>query len=258
MIQTITLVGAGNLATQLGKALAAAGLEILQIYSRTKESAAELAEKLNCSYTTELSGIRLDADLVIFSVKDDALKDVMTQLELTGRFIAHTSGSISMDVLKDYSDRYGVFYPLQTFSKQRDVDFSEIPICLEAASPVLLDELKLLATRLSQKVNEISSAQRQSLHVAAVFICNFVNHFYYLGQKVVEQNGVDFELLKPLITETAEKVMTLQPLDAQTGPAKRFDETIINKHLKFLSDQPELKEIYSFVTQRIFEVHKSR
>lgn len=256
MIRTICLIGAGNLATQLGMDLRKAGLQFTQVYSRTAESANALAEKLGCHAVCRLEDLTLDADLLLFALKDDALESVLSKLSLQGKLIAHTAGSLPMSVLAPYSNRYGVFYPLQTFSKQRTVDFSEIPFCLEASDSEVMADLKELAGRLSNKLEEISSEQRQSLHLAAVFTCNFVNHFYYLGQQVVENFGVDFDLLKPLILETAAKVMEIKPFDAQTGPAKRFDETIINKHLNFLADQPELQEIYSFVSRSIFEAHK--
>lgn len=256
MIRTISLIGAGNLATQLGMALRKAGLQFTQVYSRTAGSANALAEKLGCQAVCRLEDLTLDADLILFALKDDSLDSVLRQLPLDGKLIAHTAGSLPMHVLALYSNRHAVFYPLQTFSKQREVDFAEIPFCLEASDAAILSELKELAARLSTRVEEISSEQRQSLHLAAVFTCNFVNHFYYLGQQVVEKLGVDFDLLKPLILETAAKVMEIKPFDAQTGPAKRFDETIINKHLKFLADQPNLQEIYSFVSRSIFEAYK--
>ncbi|PTN09977.1 Rossmann-like and DUF2520 domain-containing protein [Mangrovibacterium marinum] len=258
MIQKVTLVGAGNLATQLGKALYKSGIDILQVYSRTKSSAELLAKQLGSQATNELHELNMQADLYIFALKDDALERILKQIDVRGKFIVHTAGSLPMRILQPYSDSYGVFYPLQTFSKQRDVAFEQIPMCLEAARPELLAELKKLAERLSGKVEEISSAQRQSLHLAAVFTNNFVNHFYHLSHQIVKKYGVDFELLKPLITETAAKVMEIDPFDAQTGPAKRFDEAIIQKHLNFLSDQPELQEIYSFVSKSIFEAHKSK
>ena len=257
MIQSVTLVGAGNLATCLGVALKKAGIKILQVYSRTEESAKTLAEKLGTPYTIEIDKITLNADLTIFALKDDILESLLSRLNCRGKLIAHTAGSLPMSLLAHHSEKYGVFYPLQTFSKQREADFKEIPICVEGANSEIVDELSELASKLSDKVERITSDQRQSLHLAAVFVCNFVNHFYYLGHQVVQKYGVDFELLKPLIQETAGKVMEIDPYEAQTGPAKRFDETIINKHLKFLSDQPEMKEIYSFVSQSIFDAHKS-
>lgn len=257
MIQSVTLVGAGNLATRLGLALKQAGIEILQVYSRTEESAKTLAQILGTGYTANVDDITLSADLTIFALKDDILEGLLSRLGLQGKLIAHTAGSLPISVLADHSENCGVFYPLQTFSKQREVDFKEIPICIEGANAEIEDELYELASKLSNQVERITSDQRQSLHLAAVFVCNFVNHFYYLGHQVVQKYGVDFELLKPLIQETAGKVMEIDPYEAQTGPAKRFDETIINKHLKFLSDQPEMKEIYSFVSQSIFNAHKS-
>lgn len=256
MIRTISLIGAGNLATRLGSALRQAGLQFTQVYSRTGDSARALAEQLQCPATSEIEQVNLDADLVLFALKDDALDEVLNRLPLAGKLIAHTAGSLPLSVLQKHASRCGVFYPLQTFSKQREVDFRTIPFCIEGSDSAVLTELTELAGRLSDKVEAISSEQRQSLHLAAVFTCNFVNHFYYLGQKIVEQHGVDFELLKPLITETAAKVMEMSPYQAQTGPAKRFDETIINKHLKFLDGQPELQEIYSFVSRSIFDTHK--
>lgn len=256
MIQSISLIGAGNLATRLGIALKEAGLTIAQVYSRTEESAQALATKLGAEYTNELEAVNTEVDLLVFALKDDSLETVLSRLNLQGKLIVHTAGSLPMSVLSDHSDRYGIFYPLQTFSKQREVNFQELPFCLEASNDEIYADLEQLAQRISTKVFPIDSAQRQSLHLAAVFVCNFVNHFYYLGEQVVDKYQVDFELLKPLIMETAAKVMELKPYDAQTGPAKRYDEAVINKHLHFLEDQPDLQKIYSFVSKQIFEAHK--
>lgn len=255
MIQNITLIGAGNLATQLGQALKDAGFNIKLVFSRTEKSARELAEKLNCSYTMSLSEIAPN-DLIIVSVKDDVLETVLQQLNVENSLVVHTAGSMPMSVLAGYANRYGVFYPLQTFSKSKAVEFSEVPICLEASSEEILNELKQLAVKLSKSVQQITSEERKMLHLAAVFTCNFVNHFYQVGDRLLEKQGLDFELLKPLIKETSDKVMTLKPTEAQTGPAVRFDETIINKHLKLLTDDPELKKIYSFVSESIYNTHK--
>ncbi|MGD9931996.1 MAG: Rossmann-like and DUF2520 domain-containing protein [Mangrovibacterium sp.] len=257
MIRTITLIGAGNLATQTGKALKKAGLEIRQVYSRTEQSARELADLLTTTFTHKTEEIDLSADLVLVAVKDDAIEEVLACLDCRQTLLAHTAGSVPMQLLEKHTNRFGVFYPLQTFSKKRDVDFSEIPICLEANSAETMNELKELAFRISGQVLEIDSAKRKILHLAAVFSCNFVNHFYYLGDLLLEQHQLNFDLLKPLIRETAGKVMELRPFDAQTGPAKRFDETIINNHLSLLGNQPELAEIYNFVSGSIFQAHKN-
>lgn len=254
MIQSIALIGAGNLATQLGKALKKSGFKIDMVYSRTEKSARELARLLECPFTTSLKEVN-PSDLVIVSVKDDALESVLHQLNIGDSIVVHTAGSVPMDLLSNYFKEYGVFYPLQTFSKKRDIGFSEIPICLEASSETVFQELNKVALKLSRTVQNVNSEKRKILHLAAVFTCNFVNHLYQIGDQLLEKENFDFSLLKPLIKETAEKVMSLKPIDAQTGPAIRFDETIINKHLKLLTDEQELKKIYSFVSESIHKTH---
>ncbi len=256
MIQRITLIGAGNLATSLGKAFQKAGLDIVQVYSRTRESASVLASKFGCSYTNKAHEIDLSADLVLLAIKDDAIPGLLEKFDCRRARIAHTAGSVPLELLEKYSDHCGVFYPVQTFSKSRDVNFSDIPVCLEANSSEMLGELKTVAVRISRDVREISSAERKVLHLAAVFACNFVNHFYYLGDKLLSEYGLPFNLLIPLIRETASKITEISPYDAQTGPAMRYDETILNKHLKMLEKRPELTKIYSFVTESIFLAHK--
>lgn len=255
MIRTITLIGAGNLATQIGKAFKKAGLNVCQVFSQTEESARKLANLLETSYTNKVEKIDVESELILIAIKDDAISNLIDRLDCRHTLVVHTAGSVPISVLEDHASRFGVFYPLQTFSKSRDVDFFEIPICLEADSDETMIELKELASRLSDHVCEIDSAQRKILHLAAVFSCNFVNHFYHLGDQLLCQYQLNFDLLKPLIKETAAKVMDLRPFDAQTGPAKRFDQTIINNHLSLLSQQPELAEIYRFVSQSIFQAH---
>lgn len=255
MIERIVLIGAGNLASQLGKSLKVAGSHIVQVYSRTEKSARELAGILECSFTCDLTSL-IECDLVIVAVKDDAIETVLKRLAVSRSILVHTAGSIPMSMLNAYSKNIGVFYPLQTFSKERDVDFSSIPICLEASSPKVFDLLQELAAKISDVVKSVNSEERKNLHLAAVFTCNFVNHFYHLGDLLLQEKGLDFDLLKPLIQETAQKVLSMKPLDAQTGPAIRFDETIINKHLDLLTDEPELKKIYSFVSESIYKTQK--
>jgi len=256
MIQRVTLIGAGNLATHLGKAFSKAGIQIVQVYSRTLESAGTLGTILDVPFTNVIHEIDLNVDLIVLSVKDDAIGQILDRADFRQRLIVHTAGSISMNFLGQYSERCGVFYPLQTFSKRREVDFSGIPVCLEANSTEILTELKELAEKISKTVYEINSDDRKILHLAAVFASNFVNHFYDIGARLLEKQGLAFDLLKPLISETAAKVMEMDPRDAQTGPAKRYDETIINKHLKLIDDRPDLRKIYSFVTNSIYQAHK--
>ncbi|MBK5203148.1 MAG: DUF2520 domain-containing protein [Prolixibacteraceae bacterium] len=256
MIQKITLIGAGNLATCLGKSLKKNGFDILQVYSHTEESAKTLAEKLNTKYTYNTKDIDLSADLIIISIKDDAIGEMIDKIKHKNLKIVHTSGSVSMQILKTHSYCYGVFYPIMTLSKNRDIDFSDIPICLEANSDDFLSELKEMAERISSQVFEIHSKERKILHMAAVFANNFVNHFYDISENILKENGLSFDLLKPLIKETASKIMELSPHDAQTGPARRFDKSIINRHLKLLENNPKREKIYRFVTDSIISSYK--
>lgn len=256
MIQRVTFIGAGNLATHLAKAFKKAGVRIVQIYSRTPESAGTLASILGVPYTNAIHELDLNTDLIVLSVKDDAMGQILDQADFSKRPIVHTAGSVSIDFLGRYSDRYGVLYPLQTFSKGREIDFSGIPLCVEASSAEILTELKELAAKISDSVYEINSNDRRILHLSAVFVCNFVNHLYDIGAQLVKRQGLEFELLKPLIRETAAKVMEMNPHDAQTGPARRYDNAIIESHLKLLDTIPELREIYSFVTNSIYQAYK--
>ena len=257
MIEKIVLIGSGNLATQLALALTEKGIRVNQIYSRNIESASELAAKVNASFTNDLSQLVSEADLYIIAVKDSAIQEILENLQLDeSRLIVHTAGSIPMSILEGFTTNYGVFYPLQTFSKSRKVDFSDIPICIEANHPSNLLKLERLGKKLSCSVNQINSEERNTLHLAAVFANNFVNHFYAVGAEILHDKKLDFELLKPLIRETAEKIQSLQPTDAQTGPAKLNDRLIINAQLKMLQDKPELQKIYSFVTESIFQLQQ--
>lgn len=257
MIEKVVMIGAGNLATQLGLALARKNIAIRQVYSRKAESAKALAEKLNTAFTNDLGELATDADLYIVAVKDTAISEVLENLSLReDQLVVHTAGSIPMSVFEGFTPNYGVFYPLQTFSKEREVDFSTIPICLEASHPSILMKLQGLAGKLSGTVRQINSEERKTLHLAAVFTNNFVNHLYAIGADLLHTQKLDFELLKPLIRETASKVEEIQPIVAQTGPARRDDQNVIQAHLKMLDNQPDYRKIYSFVSESIFRLHK--
>ena len=252
MIETVVIIGAGNLATQLAIAMFESGICIQQVYSRTLESAKELAQKVNADFINELSKLAVTADLYIIAVKDSAIQEVLENIsEEEDRLIVHTAGSVPMSILRGFSHNIGFFYPLQTFSKFRKVDFSNIPICIEANHPSNLLKLERLAEKLSSSVYQVNSEERKTLHVAAVFVNNFVNHFFTIGAEILHDIKLDFDLLKPLIHETANKIDSLHPLEAQTGPARRNDQTVINAHLKLLHNNPELQKIYSFVTESI-------
>lgn len=257
MIKNVAFIGAGNLATQLALALSEKGISIQQVYSRSVESAQRLAQKVNADFTNDLSMVVKNADLYIIAVKDAAIEDVLKGMRLNANSrIVHTAGSIPMEILSNFTTNYGVFYPLQTFSRERKADFSVIPLCLEASNEDLLAQLYLLAQNITSSVHTISSQERKTLHLAAVFANNFVNHLYWAAAEILHQSGLDFDLLKPLIKETAEKVQTMAPTDAQTGPARRNDREVISNHLIMLESQPELQKIYSFVSESIAHIHQ--
>lgn len=243
----ITLIGSGNVAQHLIKAFAKSELiEIVQVYSRKKEALSAVIEF--DKITSNFEDLK-EADLYIIAVSDKAIADVSKQLPFQNRIVVHTSGAASLDVL-DSKNRKGVFYPLQTFSKNKDIDFSAIPMCLEAENTFDFRILETVAKSISNAVFAINSDQRKALHVSAVFVNNFTNHLYQIGQEICEEHQVPFEILKPLIRETAEKINTLNPGDAQTGPAKRNDSVTINAHLDYLTTENQ-KNIYKILTQSI-------
>lgn len=249
----IVLIGAGNVATHMGLGLQKAGWEITQVYSRTVESASELATRLEVPFVTSLEEVCTDADVYLVMVKDAALQELIPTV-VKGReqaLFVHTAGSMSMDVWEGMAQRYGVLYPMQTFSKQRTVDFASVSFFVEANGAEELDVLQTMASSLSPKVYEATSAQRTYLHMAAVFACNFANHMYTLSAYLLEKQGLPFDAMLPLIDETARKVHTLCPAEAQTGPAVRKDANVMNKHLEMLAEEPELKEIYKIISKSI-------
>ncbi len=246
MIQ-ITLIGSGNVAQHLIKAFAKSELvEIAQVFSRKKEKLSSIIEfdKIVNDYE-DLK----EADLYIIAVTDNAITEVSQQLPFNNQLVVHTSGTASIETLDD-KNRKGVFYPLQTFSKNKEIDFSVIPICLEADNTFDFRVLETVAKSISKAVFPINSEQRKALHVAAVFVNNFTNHLYQIGHEICEENQVPFDILKPLIQETAQKIKTLDPIDAQTGPAKRGDSSTIEAHLEYLTNENQ-KNIYKILTQSI-------
>ncbi|MEJ6981317.1 DUF2520 domain-containing protein [Pedobacter sp. P351] len=243
----IVLLGSGNVAIHLGKALKDAGHEIIQVWSRTLEHAKTLGEKLNSEFIINLSKVSDQGDLYIIAVKDDAIKEIARSFPLQNKILVHTSGTTDLNI----PGVSGVLYPLQTFSKQKEVDFSEIPIAVEGLNEKISEGLKSLAESISERVVIMTSEQRKALHVAAVFACNFSNHLYAIADKILTDNGLDFDLIKPLIKETTEKVQQFHPVSVQTGPAVRRDQITLNKHLDFLKNMDDLNDLYQKLSQSI-------
>ena len=239
------------MATHLGLAIEKTGRKVLQVFSRTEESALHLAGILNADFTCDPQDISREADLYILSVTDDAASQISGTLNLGQKMVVHTSGSLPMDILRKSSDNFGVLYPLQTFSKSRLVDFKTVPLCIEASSADNLQLLEHFAKELSLKVVEVDSEKRKILHLAAVFASNFPNFMFSISDKILAENKLEFELLRPLILETAVKVQELKPEEAQTGPASRGDKTILQKHDELLKEYPEYREIYKKLSEAI-------
>jgi len=251
-------IGAGNLATRLSLELKSKGFFVEQVYSRSEKSAKLLAEKLRTNYTTSVHDIFSDADVYFVALKDSALEEILAQIIFKNKLLVHCSGSMPLSCLEKYSENIGVFYPLQTFSKNRNVNFSEIPVFIEANSPENEKKLIKIAEKISGQVKVLNSEKRLNLHIAAVFACNFVTHFYSMAAEVLKSKEIPFEVLNPLILETARKVQELEPALAQTGPAVRFDENVISKHLEALQPFPEFQKLYGIVSESIFKYHQNR
>jgi predicted short-subunit dehydrogenase-like oxidoreductase (DUF2520 family) len=252
----IVLLGSGNVATHLGRGFKMAGQTIVQVWSRDIAHAKKLADTLASQAISDLEDINRSADLYIIAVKDSAIRELASTLNIGDKLIVHTSGSTPLEALDGVSLHTGVFYPLQTFSRNKAVDFRRVPIAIEATNPEDLAAIRAIADRLSERVTELSSTQRRALHVAAVFACNFTNHLAAISQKLLEDENLDFDLLRPLIAETADKVQLYDPGTVQTGPAIREDNEIINSHLEMLQDKPELQELYKRLSQSIVNLHK--
>jgi len=252
----IVILGSGNIATHLGRAFKMAGQHISQVWSRDISHASALADTLAAEPIDNMFDLDRSADLFIIAVKDEAIRELALDLKLSDQLLVHTAGSTGLSALEGASTRIGVFYPLQTFSKIKSVEFRQIPIIIEANSPEVLASIRAIADRLSEKVIELSSEQRKTLHVAAVFACNFTNHLFGLAQELLEEKGLDYELLKPLIQETLNKIKMNDPVSVQTGPAIREDQATINAHLQLLKDNPDLSELYTKLSQSIVNLHK--
>ena len=250
---SIVLLGSGNIAHHLFDAfMHQQEVLVKQVYGRNKESLAYFSK--NCKVTSNSNDVE-DADLFIIAVSDDAISEVSKILNNKKGIVVHTSGTVEKEVIQ--SKRKGVFYPLQTFTKNKKVDFSSIPICIEANTKKDLRIIEKLAETISTKVYEISSKQREKLHLAAVFVNNFTNHMYSIGNTICEKEGVSFDILKPLITETVDKLQFLSPEKAQTGPAKRNDVLTIQKHLTSI-ENPIHKKLYQLISESIKEENEEK
>ncbi len=250
----IVFIGAGNLATHLSQALQVAGHSVLQVFSRTQASALMLTKRLGLpdeAAITSLALVQPDADIYIYALRDEVLAEVIAQVHVHPNALhLHTAGSMSLTVFGEDKPKAGVLYPFQTFSKEKDVDFQRIPILVESRLKTQESELIALAQSISPMVYEADATARAKLHLAGVFACNFVNCLYAIAEEQLADTNLPFEVLLPLIDETAAKVHTLSPRQAQTGPAKRHDENVMQAHINQLQS-PEEQTIYQLLSKNI-------
>lgn len=251
MFQTAVIIGSGNVAYHLTRALMQVQVEVLMMYSRTPSHAAETGLRLNIPVTSDLKQLPTHASLYIYAVSDNALPEILAHELAPNALHVHTAGSVDLGVFPSHKPHCGVLYPLQTFSKNKELNFRDVPLFVEATTAQDAELLVQLASLLSNQVYRTTSAQRRQLHLAAVFACNFVNHLYAIANELVVSSELPFEVLRPLIAETASKIATLSPREAQTGPAIRRDSSVLQKHTSMLAGFPEYQEIYTMLSRSI-------
>lgn len=258
-IKTITIIGAGNVGHNFGLAFRQAGYLIHEIFSRTQSSALLLSQTLNCNFTTKLKTLSPKADLYILAVNDDAIEDVIDQIEVKDRPIIHTSGSTPIDIFKGKGfEKYGIFYPVQSFSKNETESLTPIPICVEGNDKKMEDLLISLASSVSGRVYSMDSEKRKALHVASVFANNFANQMFQIAHEILKEHQISFEIIRPLIAKTSSKIKNELPINTQTGPAMRKDEKLIKNHLTYLKQHPDYEELYHLVTKAIVKSHQKK
>ncbi len=261
---TVSIIGSGNLAWHLIQVCEEHSIQVAELYARNPKKARDLSGyAYDIRIQSSLDFRQSRSDIFILAVSDDAIAGVASEILLPDRVIlVHTSGSRSMSALlpvleKNRETRVGVIYPLMTFSKGVRLNFSQVPICVEAEDELTEKVLWKLSAKLSKSVHRVSSHQRSILHVAAVFGCNFVNHLLALSKEIMEDEGLDFELLKPLLNETFRKAMVADhPAEVQTGPAVRDDESTIARHKLLIKEDADLLNVYRTMTQSIQDWHQ--
>lgn len=247
----VVIIGAGNVATVLGKLVAKANHEILQVVSRNIDHAQSLATELGCAAGDDPQTINTTADLYVIAVSDAALKSLYKAYFLGDKLVVHTAGAVPADVLKAVSANYGVMYPLQSLRKENREVPVDMPLLIDGNSEQVISMIRIFAASLSSRVVGANDEERLKLHIAAVIVSNFTNHLYTLAADYCEKEGLDFSMLQPLIEETALRLRTHRPGEMQTGPAIRKDIATIDMHLQVLSAHPSLQNLYRLMTESI-------
>ena len=258
MIETgFAIIGAGNLGTRLSIALQQSGKIPCLVINRSPEKGLGLASKLNCRFSTELK-IPGSCDYVFICTPDDTIPVIVNQLQGIKQTVLHCSGSTGMNIFNSKIKNHGVFYPLQTFTSDAIIDFKKVPVLLEGSDPSVLENLKLMAGLVTDNVMVADSDKRLKAHIAAVFAANFSNHFVYIAENILKDSGLEFNILYPLLKEMLVKIEKYGAYYSQTGPARRNDRTILDKHLKELEYDPSLQKLYTFVSDRISETYNGK
>jgi predicted short-subunit dehydrogenase-like oxidoreductase (DUF2520 family) len=250
-IKTAVLIGAGNVGWHIGKALNEKGIRVLQVISKSQSSCRELAGLLHADYTTSPKQLTTEAGIIVIAVPDSRIEEVICQCDFHHNLVVHTAGSMPMEVFNGKAVNYGVLYPVMTFTRNKPVDFTSVPLLIEANTIRNNENLSALATCLSGVVRTITSEQRKYIHLAAVFACNFTNHMYTLAEAALTLKEIPFDLMKPLIGETSDKINHLSPREAQTGPALRNDTPTLVEHLRLLDSYPDIAELYRQISKSI-------
>lgn len=253
-IHDIVLIGAGNAATHIGRACVSRGIRVRYVFSRREESREKLASTVGARPLDDLASLGNiePVDLILLSISDDAIREVASKIPKGDFIVAHTSGVTPIDAMGDHSER-GIFYPVQSLQQEREINFREVPICLEASDEVTHDRLKQLADEIAGPTYDLNSEQRRWLHLAAVFANNFTNQLYGISDELLEKYGMPLEVLQPLIEETARRITEDKPAQLQTGPASRGDKESIEKHRKMLENHPDWLEVYDAITKMILK-----
>ncbi len=254
----ISFIGSGNVAWHLAQACEDAGHSVGEVYSRTIKNAKALCEQLYDSAPTDhLDFSESKSSIFILAVPDKFITYIAERINLPAESIlVHTSGSEPIESIRSMNSRAGVFYPVQTFSKKRKINFNEVPICIEAEEKGVEKILVSLAKTLTRNVHLLDSHQRKVVHISAIFANNFTNHLLTISKGLTESVEIDFSLLKPLLIETIQKSLQLGPEHAQTGPAIRQDFKTIQSHLELLKDEPFLQELYKLLSEDIIRMHQ--
>lgn len=247
----IVIIGSGNVAYHLAKALTLEKIGVSQVFGRNEKDLKEISDAFNIPFSKDRL---IDADLYIIAVKDESIEDVSKLITKKNCLVAHTSGSVEMEKLSG-NYRKASFYPLQTFSKTKNLDYSKIPFFIEAENEQDFDLLETLALKVSSQVMKLNFEQRKYIHLTAVFACNFTNHLFAKAKEISDSQNIPFGYFLPLIDETVQKIHQMSPKDAQTGPAIRDDEKVLKSHKKLLVDK-DAKAIFEVMNISIKNMYK--